>query len=72
VQILRSEAFDPDDAARRLADRVEQLTAEVERAQRKHANERNVEKAPAQVVEAEREKLEGHRQALERLSAWTR
>jgi valyl-tRNA synthetase len=72
VQILRSEAFDPEDAARRLAARVEQLAAEVERGERKLANERFVDKAPPEVVEGEREKLAGHREALERLSAWTR
>jgi valyl-tRNA synthetase len=71
VEILRSEAFDPDEAVRRLGARAEQLEQEISRVEGKLSNERFVEKAPAEVVEGEREKLEGYRQALERLRAWT-
>ncbi len=41
------------------------LRAEIERAERMLANERFVEKAPADVVEAEREKLERYRRELD-------
>ena len=43
------------------------LQAELERAERKLANEKFVERAPAQVVEEERRKLEEYRTALSRL-----
>jgi valyl-tRNA synthetase len=67
VQVLPSDAFDPDDAERRIAARRDQLRAEVERAERKLANEGFVSKAPAEVVEEERRKLEEYRAALRRL-----
>ncbi len=64
VQLLPDDAFDPDAAARRIAARREQLGGEIERLERKLANERFVERAPAEVVDGEREKLAGARQAL--------
>jgi valyl-tRNA synthetase len=67
VQVLRSEAFDPAAAEQRLAARRDQLRGEIERGEKKLANERFVEGAPAEVVAEEREKLEGYRHALERL-----
>jgi valyl-tRNA synthetase len=67
VQVLPSDAFDPAEAERRLAARRDQLRAEVERAERKLANERFVQRAPAEVVEEERRKLEEYREALRRL-----
>jgi valyl-tRNA synthetase len=67
VQVLRSDAFDPEEADRRRAARREQLAAEIERAEKKLANKGFVEKAPAEVVEAERRKLDEYRAALERL-----
>ena len=72
VQILRSDAFDPDEAGRRIAARVEQLQGEVERVERKLGNQGFVSKAPPEVVAGEREKLAGHRAALERLRGWAR
>jgi valyl-tRNA synthetase len=45
------------------------LRGEIERAERMLANERFVERAPAQVVEAEREKLERYRRELGLLSS---
>ncbi len=42
-------------------------TAEIERAERKLANEQFVERAPAEVVDEERRKLEEYREALRRL-----
>jgi valyl-tRNA synthetase len=67
VQVLPSDAFDPAEAEARIAARREQLRAEVERAERKLANEKFVERAPAEVVEEERRKLEEYREALRRL-----
>ncbi len=64
VQLLPDDAFDPDAAARRIAARREQLGGEIERLERKLANEKFVERAPAAVVDGEREKLAGARQAL--------
>jgi valyl-tRNA synthetase len=71
VQVLRSDAFDPDEAARRMSERAEQLERELARVDAKLANEGFLEKAPPDVVEEERRKLEEYRRALERLSAWT-
>jgi valyl-tRNA synthetase len=70
VEILRSEAFDPDEAARRLGGRRDQLEAEVARSEAKLRNERFLERAPAEVVEAERTKLDEYRAALDRVRAW--
>jgi valyl-tRNA synthetase len=67
VQVLPSEAFDPAEAEKRIAAKRDQLRAEVERAERKLANEKFVERAPAEVVEEERRKLEEYREALRRL-----
>jgi valyl-tRNA synthetase len=67
VQVLPSDAFDPAEAETRIAARREQLRAEVERAEHKLANEKFVERAPAEVVEEERRKLEEYREALRRL-----
>jgi valyl-tRNA synthetase len=67
VQVLPSDAFDPAEAERRLAARREQLSGEIERAERKLANEKFVERAPAEVVAEERRKLEEYREALRRL-----
>jgi valyl-tRNA synthetase len=67
VQVLPSEAFDPGEAARRLTARREQLEREIARAEGKLRNESFVEKAPPEVVEAEREKLEEYRTALRNL-----
>jgi valyl-tRNA synthetase len=67
MQVLASDAFDADEARRLLAAKREQLANEVERAERKLANEQFVAKAPAAVVEEERRKLEEYREALRRL-----
>jgi valyl-tRNA synthetase len=45
----------------------ERLRAEIARAERMLANERFVERAPAEVVQAEREKLERYRRELDAL-----
>jgi valyl-tRNA synthetase len=69
VQVLPSDAFDPAEAEKRIAARREQLRGEVQRAERKLANQKFVERAPAEVVEEERRKLEEYREALRRLGA---
>jgi valyl-tRNA synthetase len=69
VQVLPSDAFDPAEAERRRAARRDQLAAEIERAERKLANEQFVERAPAEVVAEERRKLEEYREALRRLGS---
>jgi valyl-tRNA synthetase len=67
VQVLPSDAFDADEARRRVDAKREQLRAEIERGERKLDNEQFVAKAPAAVVEEERRKLEAYRAALRRL-----
>jgi len=57
VEILPSDDVDLEGAERRLAARQAKLQAEIERAEKKLANEGFVAKAPPEVVEAEREKL---------------
>ena len=67
VQVLPSDAFDPDDARRRIEARRERLGSEIQRAEKKLANEQFVAKAPPEVVEEERRKLAEYREALRRL-----
>jgi valyl-tRNA synthetase len=67
VHVLRSDAFDAEAAEQRLAERRRWLGEEINRAEAKLANERFVERAPVEVVEEERRKLEGYREALRRL-----
>jgi valyl-tRNA synthetase len=68
IQVLASEAIDAEGAARRRAARRATLEAEIRRAEGKLANERFVERAPAEVVDREREKLAGYRRELEGLA----
>ena len=67
VLVLPSEAFDAGDAVRRIEAKRERLRGEIERAERKLANEGFVSKAPAAVVEEQRRKLAEYRNALEAL-----
>ncbi len=67
VQVLPSDAFDAEEARARVEKRRQHLLGEVERAQRKLANENFVSKAPANVVDEERRKLDEYREALRRL-----
>jgi valyl-tRNA synthetase len=57
VEILASEHVDLGEAVRKLDARREKLAAEIERAERKLANQGFVAKAPPEVVAGEREKL---------------
>jgi valyl-tRNA synthetase len=68
VKILASAEIDAGAVAARLEARREELRAEVSRAEGKLGNERFVERAPAEVVEEEREKLARYRAELEELS----
>jgi valyl-tRNA synthetase len=67
VEIMPSGGVDAARVREELEGRRTELRAEVSRAEGKLANERFVAKAPADVVEAEREKLERYRRELEDL-----
>jgi valyl-tRNA synthetase len=68
VRVLDSDQLDAAAVAERLDRRREELRAEVERGERKLGNEGFVAKAPAEVVEEERGKLERYRNELAELS----
>jgi valyl-tRNA synthetase len=68
VRVLPSDELDAGAVAQRLEKRREELRAEVERGERKLGNEKFVAKAPAEVVEEERGKLERYRAELAELS----
>jgi valyl-tRNA synthetase len=68
VRVLDSDQLDAEAVAARLEKRREELKAEVERGERKLGNEKFVAKAPAEVVEEERGKLERYRNELAELS----
>jgi valyl-tRNA synthetase len=65
--VLASDAVDAGAAAERAAARRGKLEQEIARAEGKLANQGFVAKAPAAVVEAEREKLERLKRELEEL-----
>jgi valyl-tRNA synthetase len=67
VEILATEEIDPEQVRRRIEKRRETLRSEVERAERKLANDGFVAQAPAEVVDAERRKLAAYRAELEEL-----
>jgi len=67
VRVLSSEEIDAAAVAERLEERREELRAEVARAEGKLANEKFVARAPAELVEEERAKLERYRAELEEL-----
>jgi len=69
VEILVSADVDAEAVRQRLDERRSELRSEVERGERKLANEGFVAKAPPDVVAAEREKLEGYRAELAELEA---
>jgi valyl-tRNA synthetase len=68
IRILASDQLDAAAVAERLGKRREELRAEVERGERKLGNEGFVAKAPAEVVEEERGKLERYRAELAELA----
>ncbi len=67
VEILPSDDVDLEGAQRRLEARKAKLREEIERAERKLANEKFVAKAPPDVVQDERDKLARLRAELEAL-----
>ncbi|HYH53350.1 MAG TPA: valine--tRNA ligase [Solirubrobacterales bacterium] len=68
VRVLDSAELDAEAVAARLQKRRQELQAEVERGERKLGNQGFVAKAPAEVVEEERGKLERYRAELAELS----
>jgi valyl-tRNA synthetase len=67
VKVLASEQLDAEAVAARLDKRRDELRAEVGRGERKLGNEGFVAKAPVEVVEEERGKLERYRSELAEL-----
>jgi valyl-tRNA synthetase len=67
VEVLAGGAFDAEAAQRRLAEQRAKVETEIGRAETKLANEGFVAKAPPEVVQAERDKLERLRKELEEL-----
>jgi valyl-tRNA synthetase len=67
VEVLETDGVDPDAVRARIEERREKLRAEVKRGEGKLSNEGFVAKAPADVVDAEREKLAAYRAELEEL-----
>ena len=67
VELLVSEEFDAEEAGRRIQGERDRLRAEITRLEKKLGNARFVERAPADVVQGEREKLAEYGGALERL-----
>src|SRR5579864_3416029 len=65
IEILPSDEIDLGSARRKREARREALKQEIERAERKLANDGFVSKAPPEVVQAEREKLDALRAELE-------
>jgi valyl-tRNA synthetase len=67
VELLETEGIDAESVRARIDERREKLRAEVKRAEGKLGNEKFVDKAPADVVDEERAKLERYRAELEEL-----
>ena len=67
VELLETEGVDAEAVAARIEERREKLRSEVKRGESKLGNEGFVAKAPADVVDSERQKLEAYRVELEEL-----
>ncbi|HEX3561321.1 MAG TPA: valine--tRNA ligase [Solirubrobacterales bacterium] len=67
VELLETDGVDPDAVRTRIEERRERLRGEVKRGEGKLSNDGFVAKAPADVVDAEREKLAAYRAELEEL-----
>ncbi len=67
VELLETEGVDPEAVRARIEERREKLRGEVKRGEGKLSNDGFVAKAPADVVDAEREKLAAYRAELEEL-----
>jgi valyl-tRNA synthetase len=57
IELLASDALDPEAFARRREQQLAKLQAEITRAEKKLANPGFTDQAPAEVVQAERDKL---------------
>ncbi|MFL5900210.1 MAG: valine--tRNA ligase [Solirubrobacterales bacterium] len=68
VRVLASAEIDADAVAARLEKRRQELRSEVARAEGKLSNEKFVDRAPAELVEEERAKLERYRAELGELT----
>ena len=68
VRVLASAELDAEAVSERLAMRRDELRAEVGRCERKLANEGFIAKAPTEIIEEERGKLERYRAELEEIS----
>ncbi|MDQ6749868.1 MAG: valine--tRNA ligase [Actinomycetota bacterium] len=67
IEILPGGGFDPVEAERRRSDRRAELAGEIARSQGKLSNQSFVDRAPAAIVEAERDKLARLRTDLDAL-----
>jgi valyl-tRNA synthetase len=67
VELLETEGLDGDAVEARIEERRNKLRSEVERGERKLGNEGFVAKAPAEVVDEERTKLESYKAELDEL-----
>jgi valyl-tRNA synthetase len=67
IELLASDDFDPGAVAARIAERRDKLGQEIARLEAKLSNERFVDRAPADVVQGERDKLAGYRDELAHL-----
>ncbi|MEA2492812.1 MAG: valyl-tRNA synthetase, partial [Thermoleophilaceae bacterium] len=67
VRILATDEIDAEAFAKRVDARRDELRKEVERGEKKLTNKGFVDKAPSEVVQEEREKLEAYRRELESL-----
>jgi len=67
IELLETAGIDPEAVRARIEERLEKLRSEVARAEGKLSNEGFVAKAPADVVDAERSKLEAYRAELDEL-----
>jgi valyl-tRNA synthetase len=67
IEVLSSEEVDAERVRRRIADKRDTLRSEIQRAEGRLGNQGFVSNAPADVVEAEREKLATYRAQLEEL-----
>jgi valyl-tRNA synthetase len=67
LQVFATDSIDPEEAERRRQAKRGEITNEIKRAESKLANEQFVSKAPPEVVQAERDKLERYKRELEEL-----
>jgi valyl-tRNA synthetase len=67
VELLQTEGLDGDAVEARIEERRKKLRSEVERGEKKLSNKGFVDKAPADVVDEERQKLDSYKAELEEL-----